>query len=99
MTKQQKIIKECLNAVVNGPFIPDWEFATLFGCSREEVAEIYHQWPDVDMQSNQVKAVINNCFNNLTGYPLSNADKWPDFISVSGKKLKKIYEDWRKEFL
>ncbi|MFJ2194093.1 hypothetical protein ACIOJE_40170 [Kitasatospora sp. NPDC087861] len=32
MTEQElRIIKECLDAAVNGPFFEDWEFHTLHG--------------------------------------------------------------------
>jgi hypothetical protein len=51
------------------------------------------------MKNEFIKVVINNSFNNLIGYPIKNKEKWPEFISVSRKKLIKIYADWRKEAL
>jgi hypothetical protein len=93
------VIKECVNAAANGPFFPDWEFATLFGLTRKEVREILNQWTDVDTASEHTRTAINSSFNNLTGYPISNEEQWPDFISVSRKKLKKIYAIWRKDVL
>ena len=39
-TKQEKIFEQCLYAVVNGPFIPDWEFPILFGLDKDEVGSI-----------------------------------------------------------
>jgi hypothetical protein len=94
-----KIIRECLNAAVNGPFFPDWEFATLFGLAREEIKQILNQWPDVDINNGLIKTAINSSFNNLTGYPINEEEKWPEFISVSRKKLIKIYTVWRKDSL
>jgi hypothetical protein len=40
-----KIIGQCLRAASDGPFFPDWEFHTLFGLEREEVAAVAASWP------------------------------------------------------
>jgi hypothetical protein len=94
---QNKIIKECLNATLNAPFFPEWEFVTLFGFTREEVKAVLDQWPDADRTNTHIKFIINSSFNNLTGYPIANAEKWPEFISVPREKLLKIYTNWRKK--
>ncbi len=94
-----KIISECLNAVVNGPFFPDWEFATLFGLTREEIKKILDKWPAVDEENEDIKIAINNSFNNLLGYPIANDDKWPEYISINRNKLRVIFADWRKKKL
>lgn len=93
---QIKILGECLNAVVNGPFIPDWEFHTLFGLTRNEVNAVLQAWPMVEERDNTVRTVINNSLNNLLGYPIDNPEKWAEFISVSKNQLEEIYLDWRK---
>lgn len=93
------VIRECLDAVVNGPFFPDWEFATLFGFTRQEIKAILDQWPDVDINNDLIKIAISKSFNNLTGYPINNEERWPEFISVSRNKLIKIYTGWQKDVL
>ena len=62
-----RILGECLRACVEGPFFPDWEFQTLFGLERSEVAEIAQEWP----HSRHVNSFIavNNALANLLGYP------------------------------
>lgn len=94
----RKVTRECLDAVVRGPFFPDWEFVTLFGFTKEEIKAILDKWPDVDMNNDLIKIAINNSFNNLTGYPINNEEKWSEFISVSRSKLKKYMPAGEKKF-
>lgn len=91
------IIQECLNAVVNGPFIDDMEFSTLFGLSRAEVNEILVHWPNVNMQEEAVRVAISNSFNNLIGYPIDCPEKWPEYLSVTREQLVKMFDEWRVE--
>ena len=72
-----EVIAGCLAATVNGPFFPEWEFHTLFGLVRSEVAEVAAAWPSLPRltpdwcaspEAFQRKAV-NNAVNNLLGYP------------------------------
>jgi len=93
--KQSIIIHECLNAVVNGPFIPASEFHALFGLDILEVKNILDKWPDVDFDSQDVKIAINNAFTNLPGYPIDQPDKWQDFISVPKETVEKTFLEWR----
>lgn len=91
------VIQECLNAVVNGPFIDDVEFPIIFGLSRREVKEVLTQWPNVNMQDETVQLAINNSFNNLLGYPIDNPERWADYVSVNQEQLGKIFQEWRVE--
>lgn len=71
------IIKGCLNAAVNGPFFPEWEFHALFGLRRSEVEIVLIEWPNLpvetqpgyDSHEHFQAAAINNAMNNLLGYP------------------------------
>ena len=53
--EERDIIRQCLSAAVVGPFFPDWEFHTLFGIARSQVAEILARWPDVDESQEEVQ--------------------------------------------
>jgi hypothetical protein len=93
---QQQIFRQCLNAVVNGPFFPDWEFHTLFGVDRNEIDEILNKWPNVNYKDNTIKIAINNTLNNLCGYPISSEEqeRWTEFISISRVELSVMHDEW-----
>jgi len=92
---EQDVIYQCLEATVDGPFFPDWEFHTLFGLTRQEVEQIVIDWSIVDKDSSLAILAINNSLNNLLGYPHKCDREWYDFISVSPQKLRTIYGKWK----
>src|SRR5437868_4651059 len=93
---ERKVVKECLRAAVEGPFFPEWEFATLFGLSREDVKRVLVSWPDVNEADESVVLAINNGFNNLLGYPLPEVeDLWGQFISVTPMELARVFDKWK----
>ena len=96
MTDDERIIGECLRAAVEGPFFPDWEFPTLFGLKRHEVAEVLARWPQTDDLEKRDLAV-NNALNNLLGYPHKKMAVWSDFISVSKAEVEAVFRRWRGE--
>jgi hypothetical protein len=71
------VIAGCLKAAAQGPFFPEWEFHTLFGLTRDEVAEVSHAWPSEPLRTTPgyespadfQRAAIRNAMNNLLGYP------------------------------
>ncbi|MEU8804948.1 hypothetical protein [Spirillospora sp. NPDC048819] len=91
-----RIIGECLNAALQGPFFPDWEFQTLMGFTREELAELAAVWPanaDADDQDD----AVNNVLNMLLGYPLDQQRRWHEYISVSPREVAGVLARWRGE--
>lgn len=89
------VVRDCLRAAAEGPFFPDWEFATLFGLERAELKSILHSWPDLNEDDELVVLAINNSFNNLLGYPHGLVDNWSDFIRVDSHELARIYMKWK----
>jgi len=69
---ERRVVFECLRAAVDGPFFPDWEFHTLFGLHRQEVARIVAALPNIDDSDESVSLAINNAMGNLLGYPHKN---------------------------
>lgn len=96
LEQQEAVFKQCLDAVVNGPFIPDWEFHILFGLEKNEVNAILVQWPEVNHHDNQVQLAINNSLNNLIGYPIDDEERWSEYIAVSKEELIELFEEWRQ---
>lgn len=45
---ERAVVFACLRAAVDGPFFPEWEFETLFGLPRAEVAALVAALPDID---------------------------------------------------
>lgn len=93
--KQTQIIGECLRAAASGQFFPDWEFFTLFGLEREEVAWVAAAWPDVDLSDERVWLAINNSIGNLVGYPIDHPKELSTYLSVSREELEAAFELWR----
>jgi hypothetical protein len=91
----RKIIGQCLSAAAEGPFFPEWEFETLFGLTRSEVAEISKVWPKVDERDAGVDLAVNNALGNLAGYPHGQESIWDEFISVPPCRLLEVLELWR----
>jgi 8-oxo-dGTP pyrophosphatase MutT (NUDIX family) len=61
------IYKAVLHAAAHGPFFPDWEFSTIFGFNRAEIARHADTFCE-PMDAEQWRA-LNSAFNNLLGYP------------------------------
>jgi hypothetical protein len=92
---EQKIVLDCLNASVEGPFFPDWEFSTLFGLSQEEVRSVIQKWPVDDTSDETAALAINNTLNNLLGYPHQENEAWRQYISASQEEVYTIFKKWR----
>lgn len=86
------IIGGCLRAAVEGPFFPDWEFSTLFGMERREVATVWSSWPQTEDAADQWRAVSGS-MNNLLGYPHGRDDAWHEYIPASRDEVEALY--WR----
>ena len=93
---EREIVRQCLNAAVNGPFFPEWEFHTLFGLERSEVKAVLRAWPKLVETKEEVQVAINNTLNNLLGYPHGCEKEWPHFISVSSNEVKRVFNKWRE---
>lgn len=90
---EMQLIGECLSAIVDGSFIPEWEFQTIMGLNREQVAEIAAQWPSYEPNGKTYSAV-NNTLNNLRGYPHGKEQELRDRLSVTPDKFEKLCEKW-----
>ena len=91
----KQVVFACLRAAAEGPFFPDWEFATLFGLDRDEVARIVADLPHVDDSETSVALAINNAMANLLGYPHGDVDAWSRFISVPESEVRRVFDRWR----
>ena len=92
-TDDQAVLQELLLAVAKGPFFPDWEFPTLFGCSRSDVTEIGKQLPSDP--GHLADVAIGNALNNMLRYPHGQDAAWSEWLSVSRDELEELECRWR----
>jgi hypothetical protein len=92
--EEVKIIGDCLAAAVEGPFFPEWEFQTLFGLERADVARVSRSWPNISVEDEIVDLAVNNALGNLTGYP--HGEDLSRFISATPERLSEILEKWKR---
>lgn len=88
-----EVVRQCLGAAVSGPFFPDWEFSTLFGLERDDVAEVLKRWPDAANPEAQ-DAAVTNTLNYLLGYPHRQERVWAEFIAVPKKEVAAVLGRW-----
>src|SRR5262245_29365462 len=93
--EDRMVIAQALKAAVEGPFFPEWEFSTLFGLERSEVAEVARKWPEVDGSDRRVDVAVNNALANLVGYPHGNERNWHQFLAVPPARLVEALDRWR----
>ncbi len=89
-------IGECLNAVINGPFIPKWEFSILFGLYHDEVKIIADTWPNINFENDNIYSAITGSLNHLKGYPIGGKEQWNDFISIPRDELTILLKRWKQ---
>ena len=89
-------IKSVLRACVEGPFVPESEFHTLTGLTREEMAEIYMSWPKIDEDSTGISLAINNAFNALLYYPHKKQAQLKDYIPGQPDEMMAVFLKWRE---
>jgi hypothetical protein len=89
------VIGQCLKAAALGPFFPDWEFQTLFGLNRGDVAKIASEWPTVDRRNPSVWLAVANSMTNLLGYPHGLEAEWGRYISAPRSELEAIFRKWK----
>jgi hypothetical protein len=94
---EKQVVFQCLRAASEGPFFPDWEFHTLFGLERHQLARIVAALPDIDDSDESVSLAIHNAMGNLLGYPHRETAAWSQFISVSEAEVSRIFDRWRHQ--
>ncbi len=63
----------CLWAAVEGPFFEEWEFQTLIGVERQELARLTRAWPEPERSFEESAGLVSGVLANLLGYPHGQA--------------------------
>jgi len=93
---EKKVVLQCLKASLDEKIFPDWEFNTLFGLSKKEVANIVANWEHVDISDENIQLAINNAFTNLLGYPHGQEKILESLLGISCEELAKMFDEIRK---
>lgn len=94
-TADTRSFKEALVAATRGPFFPEWEFQTLFGLDRSEVARIAEAFSSATPLTGRVSLAVGNAVTNLLGYPHGQEAAWLQWLSVTPSELEAAYRRWR----
>jgi len=87
-------IRECLQAIVTGPFVEDWEFSTLMGVERSEVADLLGKWNEADVHSEEVNVIVTNTLNTLLRYPHREDAALRQLLSFPIEDLLSLEKAW-----
>ena len=99
-----RVIRECIKAAAYGPFFVDeeakdnpyWEIHSIFGLTIDELRRIADEFPNLDLEDEDVRLAINNSIKNLLGYPHGcSQEVWSKYISVSEDELRQILFKWK----
>jgi hypothetical protein len=90
--REKQIVLECLFAAEQEEFFPEWEFETLFGMTRSQLAGVRKNWPKVDTTQPDVGAAIVSSMNHLLGYPHAQDGRWEKYISVQSDAVQSIMD-------
>jgi hypothetical protein len=82
-------------AAVQGPFIDDGEFETLFGVDRNQAAEVLANWPPADDQEQVAYLTINDSFVNLLGYPHGKMARLEAMTGLAAPEIASLFQRWR----
>jgi hypothetical protein len=85
------LIRACLDAAVVGAFFEEWEFHTLFGLEREEVARVRDGWPDNASEPN-AELAVRNSIANLLGYPHGQDAELRRLLCVDRTSLRELLD-------
>ncbi|WP_053076565.1 hypothetical protein [Caenimonas sp. SL110] len=75
-------VKQCLQAAVDGPFFPEWEFEALFGVNRGLVRAVLNEWPAGAMSEDDVGCAVVGSLNNLLGYPHGHESELARYVAM-----------------
>jgi hypothetical protein len=90
----EELLLAAFRAACEGPFFPDWEFATLMSFTRDDLRTLAARWPVV-ADENQLDLAINSVIGNLTGYPHGRTDELRRFIDSEPSVLAELLQRWR----
>ena len=96
--EQRTLVGMCLREIVEGPYLPDWEFQTVMGVTREETAAVAAAWPD-PAGAPFTFVAVSNTLNTFLGYPHKRWPELADRIDADSRPVVAALARWRGEDL
>lgn len=90
---EKSVLHRCLEVASAGDLFEDWEFQTLFGLERGQMAAISAKWPLVDQPDPLVDLAVTNAVTNLLGYP--HGMSLEVLVGATQSELRSILARWR----
>jgi hypothetical protein len=94
---EREIVGQCIRALVDGPFLPDWEFHTLTGLFRPQIAEVAERWSSVDEAIDLHRRAIHASLATLLYGPIRQFDRWHEYIAADRAEIERIARKWWRE--
>lgn len=102
--REQKIVLQAMKLILTEErYIPDWEFQTRTGITRDELRQVIAEWPhlkdddDKDSKDNpdlvRILAINNSLNEVLHGVDVSDVD-WAKWIVEPREEVKRVYRAW-----
>jgi hypothetical protein len=95
---EQEIVKQCMVAILEGPFIPDWELPIRAGITRSDLRVVIAAWPELDDSDDHsvVTYAIKNSMNEICHGVRITPDEWQMWFTVSKDEVKQTFSKARK---
>ena len=87
-------VLRCIRAIVEGPFIPDWEFSTVMGFTRDEMAGWLATDPQAFDETGLWMAIA--AMNNLSGYPHKMNEKVFEMTGLNRQDVRPLLVRFRR---
>lgn len=75
-----EIVRNALQAAIEGSFFPEWEFQTLIGVDRETVRQVHAAWPQQTLEQDDFGCAVIGSMNMLLGYPHDGDDELITYV-------------------
>jgi hypothetical protein len=93
---EQAIVRRCIVAVLDGPFMDDPEFQTRLGIDRPTARAVVERWERLDCTptDQDTQLVINNSMNEVVNGIRMSAAQWHRWIDVPRDDVDRTYRRW-----
>jgi len=94
--RENDVIRQCLIAVLDGPFIDDWEFETRLGFDRPTLREILsaHDQSGYKPKYPELSLAVNNCMNEIANGVTISPEKWARWFTVPKQMVESTLLKW-----
>src|ERR1051325_3761340 len=92
-----EVIQQCLAAILDGPFISDWEFHIRLGVERSDLGDILktRSFENTPL-SETAQLAINNCMNEVSHGLRISTEQWETYFTVPKDTVRNTFVRWRK---